>query len=352
MEKMDLDYQEEEGRQEGVSGGFLSEFLSKPRYLAVIAFIAGVVFGWIVLGWWAWPVEWENASVQELRPDLQEDYMRMVIDSYNLRTNMDIALGRINEFGDGAQQVLDKVAQNPGDETSQAILNFFQQSYSAGGGIDTDTTTGEPTQPDSGGGSFPLWVCVVPLVLAGGLVVVYFFQRTRRRKPVKKTAAMKAQEFSSQAEQTDYEALGTERPVSQYMTTYLIGDDLYDDSFSIDSLSGEFMGECGVGIADIIGVGEPKRVTAFEVWLFDKNDIQTVTKVLMSNHIYHDEVGHNRLAAKGEPVLANPGAEVILETETLQMVVRIMDMAYGGGALPENSFFDRITLELAVWSKR
>jgi hypothetical protein len=162
---------------------------------------------------------------------------------------------------------------------------------------------------------------------------------------------MKAQEFSSQAEQTDYESLGTERPVSQYMTTYLIGDDLYDDSFSIDSLSGEFMGECGVGIADTIGVGEPKRVTAFEVWLFDKNDIQTVTKVLMSNHIYHDEVGHNRLAAKGEPFLANPGAEVILETETLQMVVRIMDMAYGGGALPENSFFDRITLELAVWSK-
>lgn len=352
MEKMDLDYQEEEGRQKGVSGGLLSGFLSKPRYLAVIAFIAGVLFGWIVIGWWAWPVEWENASVQELRPELQEDYMRMAIDSYNLRTDLDLALDRINEFGDNAQQVLDMVAQNPGDETSQAILNFFQQSYSAGGGIDTDATTGEPTQPDSGGVSFPLWICAVALVLAGGLVVVYFLQRTRRRKPIKKTAAMKAQEFSSQAEQTDYEALGTEQPVSQYMTTYLIGDDLYDDSFSIDSLNGEFMGECGVGIADTIGVGEPKRVTAFEVWLFDKNDIQTVTKVLMSNHIYHDEVGHNRLAAKGEPVLANPGAEVILETETLQMVVRIMDMAYGGGALPENSFFDRITLELAVWSKQ
>jgi hypothetical protein len=136
------------------------------------------------------------------------------------------------------------------------------------------------------------------------------------------------------------------------MTTYLAGDDLYDDSFSIDSPTGEFMGECGVGIADTIGVGEPKRVSAFEVWLFDKNDIQTVTKVVMSHHVYNDEAGHNRLAAKGEPVLASPGAEVILDTETLQMNVRVVDMSYGGGALPDNSFFDRVTLELAIWEKR
>jgi hypothetical protein len=162
---------------------------------------------------------------------------------------------------------------------------------------------------------------------------------------------MRAQEVSRQAEQTDYEALGGERPIAQYTTTYLVGDDLFDDSFSIDSPTGEFLGECGVGIADTIGVGEPKRVSAFEVWLFDKNDIKTITKVLMSHHIYHDESGHNRLAAKGEPILAQPKTEVGLSTETLQMVVRIIDMAYGDGALPENSFFDRIILELAIWTE-
>jgi hypothetical protein len=135
------------------------------------------------------------------------------------------------------------------------------------------------------------------------------------------------------------------------MTTYLIGDDLFDDSFSIDSPSGEFLGECGVGIADTIGVGEPKRVSAFEVWLFDKNDIQTVTKVVMSGHTYNDESSHNRLAAKGEPSLAVPNSEVVLETKTLRMVGRVMDMDYGTGHLPENSFFQRITLELAIWPK-
>ena len=64
---------------------------------------------------------------------------------------------------------------------------------------------------------------------------------------------------------------------------------VFDDSFSIDSPAGEFLGECGVGISETIGVGEPKKVTAFEVWLFDKNDIQTVTTVLMCKNAFEDD---------------------------------------------------------------
>jgi hypothetical protein len=40
-----------------------------------------------------------------------------------------------------------------------------------------------------------------------------------------------------------------------------------------------------------------------------------------------------------------------LETASLQMVVRVVDMQYGEGPLPENSFFERATLELAIWAK-
>ena len=47
---------------------------------------------------------------------------------------------------------------------------------------------------------------------------------------------------------------------------------------------GEFLGECGMGISDATGIGDADQVTAFEVWLFDKNDIQTVTKEVMSAH--------------------------------------------------------------------
>jgi hypothetical protein len=139
--------------------------------------------------------------------------------------------------------------------------------------------------------------------------------------------------------------------MTQFMTTYMMGDDLFDDSFSIDSPTGDFLGECGIGISESIGVGEPKQVAAFEVWLFDKNDIQTVTKVLMSEHAYSDNTLRERLEKKGEPFLAEPGAEMILETATLRLVARVVDMAYGSSATPQRSFFERLTLELAIWQK-
>jgi hypothetical protein len=140
-------------------------------------------------------------------------------------------------------------------------------------------------------------------------------------------------------------------PVAQFMTTYMVGDDLYDDSFSIDAPTGEFLGECGVGISETVGVGEPKRVTALEVWLFDKNDIQTVTKVVMSEHAFEDEKLRMRLESKGEPILAETGKQILLETATLQLEARIVDMEYGEGAAPDQSFFQRLTFELAVWPK-
>jgi hypothetical protein len=132
----------------------------------------------------------------------------------------------------------------------------------------------------------------------------------------------------------------------------MLGDDLFDDSFSIDSPSGEFLGECGVGISETIGVGDPKKVTAFEVWMCDKNDIQTVTKVLMSPHAFSDPGFRNKLEPKGELIAAEPRKQVVLETQTLQMIATISDMQFGQGGLPNGSYFDRMTLELAIWSKK
>jgi hypothetical protein len=140
--------------------------------------------------------------------------------------------------------------------------------------------------------------------------------------------------------------------MAQFMATYKLGDDLFDDSFSIDNPAGEFMGECGIGISEAIGVGDPKRVTAFEVWLFDKNDIQTVTKVLMSVHAFEDDSIRSRLATKGEAVLVLTGAEAVLETQTLRLVAKVVEMAYGEGPLPEQSFFDRFIINLAIWPKQ
>jgi hypothetical protein len=196
-------------------------------------------------------------------------------------------------------------------------------------------------------------MCVVTLLVGAALVIYFVLQGRKKAGAVEPMSQIpNTDEAETPAEWTNYPTPGQQAPMAQFMASYKAGDDLFDDSFSIDSPSGEFMGECGVGISETIGVGIPKKVTAFEVWLFDKNDIQTVTKVLMSAHAFNDPIIRQRLEAKGEPFEANSGGQTVLETATLRLVARVVDMAYGQGALPESSYFDSLVLELAIWQKQ
>jgi hypothetical protein len=359
------DYYEEPGYDDGPAESIVDrvmDLVKSPLGIGGIAFFVGLFFGLVVLGWWLWPVKFDGAAPEHLRPDVQEVWARMAVDSYSRTRDEATAIQRLQALGDSAPDVMEALVTNPANQSLEDIV-YLQVAVSSGV-IDTpvgtpaagETPVAAPAEGDEGGGGiFGKWgvalilACAVTLILAVAIVVFLFLRgRGGDREP---SAAMVAQEFSRQAEHTDYEALGESPPVAQWMTTYLVGDDLFDDSFSIDSPTGEFMGECGVGIAETIGVGDPKRVSAFEVWLFDKNDIQTVTKVLMSNHAFNDGTIRDRLSAKGEPVAALPGKEIVLETATLNMVARVVDMAYGEGALPDQSFFDRITIGLAVWPK-
>jgi hypothetical protein len=339
-----------EHEDQGYAAPSWRDYLSDPRLLALGAFILGLVIGLPILGWQVWPVEWTDATVNQLTTEAQEEYARLVVDSYAFNGDEETALRRLEDLGPGiGPQLLETIAADPGEQSLEAVAILKSLTGVSEGEAALPGESGTQSEDDSRGSpTFIIFCTLGTVVLVVGALVYYFRQRTQGREP---TAAMQAQEYTRQAPQTDFVALGESPPISQWMTTYLIGDDLFDDSFSIDTPAGEFMGECGVGIADTIGVGEPKRVSAFEIWLFDKNDIQTVTKVLMSEHTYNDDAIREKMAAKGDPELALPGQEVILETETLQMVARVVDMSYGAGALPDNSFFERGTIELAIWQK-
>lgn len=329
---------------------------NNPLAIGVAGLVIGILIG-LMIGWGIWPVKWKDAAASHLRDDLKQEWVRMAADSYGggYSTKED-AIRRLDELGDQAIDVMDTVFANPGTGSTKTItaLTELRSYYGQIDGsimLETPMATDIYINEEAGGmkTSSILLICAILALAAVVIAAVLYFRRPRRTFGT--TAATKAQQYSDQVIRTDFAAMGQEPPIAQWMTTYLKGDDLFDDSFSIDAPTGEFMGECGVGIAETIGVGEPKRVSAFEVWLFDKNDIQTVTKVLMSEHLFNDEISHNRLAAKGEPILASPGTQFTLETETLQMIVRVVDMAYGMGALPDASYVDRLTLELSIWPR-
>jgi hypothetical protein len=323
--------------------------VNRPLVVGIVAFVIGLIIGLVVLGWWLWPVEWTDAGPGDLRVEYKEVYLRMAIDSYTVNQDAALAQQRIQEVGPEATEILTAIAADPGNQAQGSIQAFQALAQGAPpvvAGTPPPATPVAEEQPTLARTLLPI-MCAITLLLALGLVAVYLL----RNRLIPGSLFPARKEPASQATFADYQVEGEEPPLAQFMTTYQLGNDLFDDSFSIDSPAGEFLGECGVGISETIGVGEPKRVTAYEVWLFDKNDIQTVTQVLMSEHAYSDETTRQRLAAKGDPILAEPGRELVLETATLRLVARVVDMSYGSNAMPEDSFFDRLTLELVVWPK-
>jgi hypothetical protein len=329
----------------------LKNLLKNPRMALILGVVLGLLLG-LIVGWGLWPVQWTDALPDVLRADLQEDYMRMAIDSYratkslNPQAAADLAVYRWDNLGAAAGATYGRVQANPSYLDQVSIQDYGLIIQSRKGPIDTN----QVVEQTSVVGTYVLYasIAVVVILLAAGGLYLY---RLLRKGPRTVTVAMQAVEASKSAEKTDFQALGLAPPITQTMTTYVLGDDLYDESFSIDTGGGEFLGEYGVGVSETIGVGEPKKVAALEIWLFDKNDIKTATKVLMSEHAYNDPNIRARLEPKGELVVVKAGEQVLLETQTLQLLATIVDMDYGMGAMPQKSYFDRITLELAIWPR-
>jgi hypothetical protein len=323
----------------------VKNLLKNPRVALIVGVVLGLLLG-LIVGWGLWPVKVTEQTPELLRADLQEDYLRMAAESYARTNDPNEALRRWDDLGDAAGAAYVRLQANPGKVDPAVLQNF--------GGL-VQTVRGPIVPASQAGGSGAMTnlvlyasIAVVVVLLGAGGMYLY---RLLRKGPSTTTAVMQASQASRDAAKTNFEELGLAPPITQTMTTYVLGDDLYDESFSIDTGGGEFLGEYGVGVSETIGVGEPKKVAALEVWLFDKNDIKTATKVLMSQHAYNDPNIRARLEPKGDLNVVKKGEQVLLETETLQLLATVVDLEYGVGALPQNSYFERITLELAIWPR-
>lgn len=379
----------------------LKEKLKQPRNLAIAAAVAGLILG-LIIGWVILPVQWTDASAESLRADLRQDYLRNLITTYTLNGDKEKAIQLYKELGEQAEPTLSQLLAQPGFLSTEQITRFttalgIAVPQASGEVVSTAPLTlqdGTEIKVNNGDEIAPAKKSNTLLWLGFGLLAIlgvgaylayryYFRERpVQEGKPLEDTYENRAApvaarqpaavpmrqaaeptpaptpvqsqsvfkpSFFGNGKQTNGSAV--QKPVAQFMSTYAFGDDRYDESFTFDAPNGEFLGECGVSISDIIGVGEPKKISAFDIWLFDKNDIQTVTKVLMSKHSYEDATTRQRLEIRGEPILAEPGAQFVLQTATLRLEGRIVDVMYGDMPLPEDSYFQRSTVELAIYRK-
>lgn len=321
----------------------------------IIGLIAGLVLGLflgMVLFWGLFPVEWENADTFHLAPPARARYMALVSESFS----QDRDPARVDVYLSGwtleekQMAIADAAAAYEREgrlEQAQAVQELGMVLGIAEGSEMLPMP--EPIKPPGPS----LWdrlrvpclvLVLVLLVLVLGLIAV----RALLGHQSSGEKAPSAEETTRQPYAPDQQPVSSGVRLGTYNTAYEHGKDTYDESFSIEARSGEFLGECGMGISETIQNGEPEKVMAFEVWLFDKSDICTVTKVLMSRYAFEDAALRARLAPKGEAVLAQPGQPILLKTSGLLVQVSVTDLEYGEAHPAPNSYFERLGVDLVA----
>ena len=323
------------------------EFIRKqPGTSIAAAFIIGLLFGLIVLGWGVWPVQWTGAGPQDLDAAHQAIYIRSVAEQFSNDNNTNKVVQALSGWGgDVAACQLAANATDPADrQRLEAVAGIVS-------GQGCTAVANNPATSDDAGKS-PLATILLLLILLLLIVAILFVFNRRNAMMRGETDGNDRSTYAevpTSSPLSGQESEVTTVPIARFRTTYNHGHDTYDDSFSIENANGDFLGECGVGISEVLGSGSPKDVTALEIWLFDKNDIRTITKVVMSDHAFFDDAIKAKLAPKGEPVQARENETIVLETASLIVNAQITDMVYGSGS--EQSIFDRFTIELSAWAK-
>ena len=339
----------------------------------VIAFVLGIVLGLVVLGWWLWPVQWTNADLVDLKPGHKESYLQMVADSYALSGNLEAARVRLAEVkhpGDKDADMaatLDRMmrarlaANDPSSATrlqalaSVIILPPLATPKPTPGGT---KSTGWIWAGALGGIARVVGIVFFLLLLGGGLVLL--LPQLQRRESLRRKRQVTTGPPPGEAPPGEGEAVSPP-PTSDkakaagwiwagalghFETTYNLGDEGYDVSYSIQSGSGEFRGECGVSALENLGIGEPGAVAAFEVWLFDKDDVRTESRVLMSERALQDPAIREKLEGKGELIKAEKGLVVTVETANLRVDATVSELSYQDS--PDSGIFARLTTTLEV----
>jgi hypothetical protein len=318
----------------------------RPSNSVILAFVIGAIFGLVILGWNVWPVQYTGgARIQDLEETQQQLVLRSVADLFAFNGDATVVQQALN--GWNGEAVACQMAATSADPADAARLRAIANVITG----NECTNVSAPAEPaeDGGGSNLGLILALfLALVLLVGAILFVFRRRSALLSD--ESYGPSYADVPDMPPMTDEEGV-TATPLARFRTSFVFGHDTYDDSFSIENSAGEFLGECGVGISESIGTETPKNVTAFEVWLFDKNDIRTVTKVIMSDHAFFDEALKAKLAPKGEPILARENETIVLETASLIINAELKEMQYGSGVLPPQSFFERMTIELSAWAK-
>jgi hypothetical protein len=328
----------------------------------LLGVLAGLALG-LLIGWVIAPVQWVPNA----------DDVAAVADSYALNNDVVLARARLKNLSRADQERLIKQLiqerTNRGQTREVERLSNLARALelpiapvavtTPGAGQMTPVATkpATPAPASEGGGLGAILLPVLLLVLLALGAAVFILRilpklraRRARRTPAAPTSAAPK---PAPSPSSPYEPMPPPPPTTtpgglgRFVPSYKLGNDNYDTSYSLETSRGVFLGECGMGISETIGEGKPDKVVAFDLWLFDKADVRTVTQIIASDYAFKDPNLRTKLAQKGEIVLAEKDKLLHLETASLRLEARIIELVYATNPnYPLNSHFEKLVVEI------
>jgi hypothetical protein len=330
----------------------------------VVAFIVGLLIGWFVLGWLLAPVQWTGATMQDLRIEDQQMFVTAQAEAFALTQDNRKAVERLQTLGtqehvaEVAAQVVQQ-AEAAGDVVTADRVRFMAQAV----GLALSPATPAPSQPadePQQGGSDLVTILGLALLAGGIALAAWLLLRGRSAAPDEDVEDFTTESLVDDEQQPVYRpgrpapppapspGATTERGAGQEFTAaFHQGDEAYDQSFDIEGPDGSYWGECGMTMSEAMH-GDSERVTALEVWLFDKSDIRTVTKVLMSDYAYGNQALREKLSSRGDAVLLAPDLGFVLDAQTLRLMGKIVELEYDDSQAPARGTIRRLRVQLRV----
>jgi hypothetical protein len=82
-------------------------------------FIAGLLLGWLVIGWLVWPVHWVNTKPSELLPEYQKVYIQLVAGEYWRDRNITFVREALKDWDEQALAKILEQMLNEADTTEE-----------------------------------------------------------------------------------------------------------------------------------------------------------------------------------------------------------------------------------------
>lgn len=348
---------------------------SMPERMTIVQILLGMVIG-MITAYLIIPTEFAGASPRHLSSNATAQWVRMIAVGHSEAIHYDdantlLVLQRIPN----PQQVVDRLANNPQiPESEQEALNNLK----AIPGFDELTGTSAPVDPGIAASGAQILLALV-IVAIGVPVLVLIWRElifakvvapaASRAWPAPDPEAAAAQSQTAKAPETlpeqQWLAEETERgglvhaefgvPVLHTLSSYTKGRN-YDDSFAIElgpEQGSEFLGECGVSAATKVG----NELQSVELWVFDMASQETFAKVFAAPAALNDPAFQATVASRvtnpaTDLAAAEPGAELLLDTNAMRIRARINTIIYNYGGGAPSSGIENLQIELMAWQKQ